>query len=305
MASDKKRKKLMITLLIIVLVLIAVFAVAANTSGERENISKPEKIIREILAPFQNGASVISEKFAVIPEYLSGMNNLMQENSRLEKEISQLQNQIVSAEEIENENQRLKELLNFTSESMTDYMYSTTNVINRSQSTWYNTMIINGGENMGFKVNMPVVANGGLVGRIINVTSHTSEVMLILDQEGAVGGMIQETRAIGIVEGVGSNDKQMRMIHLPYDSAIQKYDRIITSGLGGVYPKGLLIGYVKDWDVDAGGTTITAQIESFVDFDKLEEVMVVTGTKITDTSADGTSNGGNSSGDNNGGNSGN
>ena len=295
MASNKKRKKLMITLLV-VLLLIAVVAVAVNTSGERENISKPEKIIREILAPFQNGASVISEKFSVIPEYLSGMNSLMQENSRLEKEISQLQNQMVSAEEIQNENQRLKELLNFTAESMTDYMYSTTNVINRSQSTWYNTMIINGGENMGFKVNMPVVANGGLVGRIVNVTSHTSEVMLILDREGAVGGMIQETRAIGIVEGVGKNDKQMRMIHLPYDSAIQKYDRIITSGLGGVYPKGLLIGYVKDWEVDSGGTTITAQVESFVDFDKLEEVMVVTGTKLGDISAEGTSDGGSNDG---------
>lgn len=290
MSSDKKKKKIWTTVLVIVLVLAVIFVVAANTSGERENISKPEKIIREILAPFQNGASVISEKFSVVPEYLSGMSNLMQENAKLEKEISQLQNQIVSAEEIQNENQRLKELLNFVSESMTDYTYSTTNVINRSQSTWYSTMIINGGENMGFKVNMPVVANGGLVGRIINVTSNTSEVMLILDQEGAVGGMIQETRAIGIVEGVSANNKQMRLIHLPYDSAIQKYDRIITSGLGGVYPKGLLIGYVKDWEVDAGGTTITAQIESFVDFDKLEEVMVVTGTKISEN-ADGTTTG--------------
>lgn len=281
MASNKKKKKILYTIGIVLLVVILLFVIAANTSGERENISKPEKIIREILAPFQNGASIISDKFSIIPEYLSGMNNLIEENTELQKEISELQNQIVSAEETEQEMQRLKDLLNFATENMSAYQYTTTHVINRSQSTWYNTMIINGGENMGFKVNMPVVANGGLVGRIINVTSNTSEVMLILDQEGAVGSMIQETRAIGVVEGSGNDTEQMKMIHLPYDSTIQKYDRVITSGLGGIYPKGLLIGYIKDWEVDAGGTTITAQVESFVDFDKLEEVMVVTNVNNT------------------------
>ncbi|MGI5824402.1 MAG: rod shape-determining protein MreC [Bacillota bacterium] len=286
MASSKRKKKILYTILVAVIIVALLVVVAVNTSAERENISKPEKIIREILAPFQNGASIISDNFAVIPEYLSGMNGLMQENDQLKQEISELQNQIVSAEETQSENQRLKDLLNFAKENMSDYQYSTTNVINRSQSNWYSTMIINGGENMGFEIDMPVVANGGLVGRIINVTSNTSEVMLILDQDGAVGGMIQETRAIGIVEGSGNDSKQMQMIHLPYDSAIQKYDRVITSGLGGIYPKGLLIGYIKDWEVDAGGTTITALVESFVDFDKLEEVMVVTKTATGDAEAD-------------------
>lgn len=279
MASSKSKKKIIAIVIVVLAVILALLIVAINTSGERENISKPEKLIREILAPFQNGASSVTGQFSNVPEYLNGMNALMKENEDLKKEINNLQNQIISSEEMQAENTRLKKLLNFAQESMTDYEYVTTNVINRSQSNWYNTMIIAGGEDMGFAVNMPVVANGGLVGRIINVTSNTSEVMLILDKEGAVGSMVQETRAIGIVEGGGNETDQMRLIHLSYDSALQKYNKVITSGLGGVYPKGLLIGYIKDWEVDAGGTTITAQVESFVDFDKLEEVMVIKNTK--------------------------
>ena len=283
MAFSKKKKKIVSRVAIIAAAVLLIIIVAVNTSAERDNISAPEKIVREILAPFQNGASLVSGNFSVIPEYLSGMSNLIKENEELKKEVSELQNQIITAEETDAENKRLKELLNFASASMTDYEYKTTNVLNRSQSNWYNTMIIDGGENMGFAVDMPVVANGVLVGRIINGTSNTSEVMLILDKDGAVGSMVQETRAIGIVEGCGNDTKQMKMIHLPYDSTLQRYNKVITSGLGGIYPKGLLIGYVKDWEVDAGGTTITAQIESFVDFDKLEEVMVVTKTKTADT----------------------
>lgn len=279
MTSKKSKKKKLRIIIIVLIVFALLIGLAFNTSGEREDISFPEKIIREILAPFQNGASVMSGSFGTIPEYLSGMNAMMHENEELKKEISALENQIIVAEETEAENTRLKELLNFASEDMKDYEYVTTNVLNRSQSTWYETMIIDGGADMGFKINMPVVASGGLVGRIINVTSNTSEVMLILDQEGAVGAMVQETRAIGIIEGSADNSNQLDFIHLPYDSALQRYNKVITSGLGGVYPKGLLIGYVKDWEVDAGGTTITAKVESFVDFDKLEEVMVVTATK--------------------------
>lgn len=279
MASNKSKKKIIGRIAIVLGIILVLLVVAINTSGERENISKPEKLIREILAPFQNGASSVTGQFSSVPDYLNGMNSLMKENEELKKEINQLQNQTISAAELQAENNRLKDLLSFAQENMSDYEYITTNVINRSQSNWYNTMIISGGEDMGFKVNMPVVANGGLVGRIINVTSNTSEVMLILDKEGAVGGMVQETRAIGIVEGGGNETDQMRLIHLSYDSALQKYNKVITSGLGGIYPKGLLIGYIKDWEVDAGGTTITAQVESFVDFDKLEEVMVIKSTK--------------------------
>lgn len=283
MALSKKKRKLAWTIVIIVVIVALLFLIAGSTSAEREDVSGPEKVIREILAPFQNGASFISEKFSIIPEVLGGVGVLQEENDRLKQENAELENQIILAEELESENQRLKDLLNYAAESMTDYQYTTTNVINRSQSSWYNTMIISGGEDMGFEVNMPVVANGGLVGRISNVTSNTSEVLLILDQSGAVGAMIQETRAIGVVEGLGDNSEQMHMIHLAYDSAIQRYDRVITSGLGGIYPKGLLIGYIKDWEVDNGGTTIDAQVESFVDFDKLEEVMVVTDTATVET----------------------
>ena len=182
-------------------VIIALVVLAGHTSTERSNISGPEKVMREILAPLQNGASAISYKLRGISTYFAGMDKLQEENQLLQEQIDELQQQVVALEEEHQENIRLQELLNMTDSLSDQWQAVGTTVINRSQSNWYKTMIINGGEDNGFVAGMPVVAAGGLVGRIINVSAHTSEVLLILDREGAVGAIIQDTRTVGVVEG--------------------------------------------------------------------------------------------------------
>jgi rod shape-determining protein MreC len=135
-------------------------------------------------------------------------------------------------------------------------------------------MVINGGSDDGFEVDMPVVCAQGLVGRIINTSANTSEVLLITDRDGAMSAMVQNTRTVGVVEGDGETTA-LSMIHVPYDADIANYQQVITSGYGGVYPKGLLVGYINGIELQSDGLMLDIDVRSYVDFNRLEEVMVL------------------------------
>ena len=268
-----RKKKLLIGGLAACLGL-AVLLLAGLTSTERENISKPEQLLREILAPLQNGAGVIAGNMHNWGAYLQGVDNIRAENDELKKEISELRLQLVDLAEYQQENERLQELLNSVEDYKSNFEYVTTTVINRAQSSWYKTIVINGGSDDGFAVDMPVVCAQGLVGRIINTSSHTAEVLLITDREGAVSAMVQNSRTVGVVEGDGETS-ELSMIHVPYDAEIENYQQLVTSGYGGVYPKGLLVGYINSIELKSDGLLLDIAVRSYVDFNRLEEVMVL------------------------------
>ncbi len=268
-----KRKKILIGALAGVLVLALLF-LAGLTSTERENISKPEQFLRDMLAPLQNGASVVSGNIRNWGAYLQGVDNIRAENDELRKEISELRLQLVDLAEYQQENERLRDLLNMAEDVDAQFEYVTTTVVNRSQSSWYKTLVISGGEDAGFAVGMPVVSAQGLVGRIINTSANTAEVLLITDREGAISAMVQNTRTVGVVEGDGETS-ELSMIRVPYDAEIENYQQIITSGYGGVYPKGLLVGYINSIALQSDGLMLDIDVRSYVDFNRLEEVMVL------------------------------
>lgn len=269
-----KKKKFLIGGLAVCLAILLLF-LAGLTPTERENISTPEQFLREMLAPLQNGASVVSDNIRNWGAYLQGVDNIRAENDELKKEISELRLQLVDYAEYEQENERLRELLNAAKDYAGQFDYVTTKVINRSQSSWYKTLVISGGSDDGFAVDMPVVSAQGLVGRIINTSPNTAEVLLITDREGALSVMVQNTRTIGVVEGDGETS-ELSMIHVPYDAEIENYQQLITSGYGGVYPKGLLVGYINSIDLESDGLMLDIDVRSYVDFNRLEEVMVLT-----------------------------
>lgn len=270
---NPKKKKFWIGALAAFLVILVLF-LAGLTSTERANISTPEQFLREMLAPLQNGASVVSGNIHNWGAYLQGVDNIRAENEALKKENSELRMQLVDYAECEQENERLRELLHSTADYADRFEYVTTTVVNRSQSSWYKTLIISGGSDDGFAVNMPVVSAQGLVGRIINTSPNTAEVLLITDREGALSVMVQNTRTIGVVEGDGETN-ELSMIHVPYDAEIENYQQIITSGYGGIYPKGLLVGYINSIDMESNGLMLNIAVSSYVDFNRLEEVMVL------------------------------
>jgi len=155
-------------------------------------------------------------------------------------------------------------------------------IINRNPSAWYQTVTINRGSNDGVKVNDPVIANLGLVGKVISVSPSSSDVLLILDGEGQVGALIRDSkgRAInGILQGTFRRSPRLNSegsleMSFRREDEINIGDLVFTSGLGDVYPKGIPIGVVASIKLDSSGLLKNAYIDPMVNFDSLEEVYV-------------------------------
>ena len=140
---------------------------------------------------------------------------------------------------------------------------------------------INRGTNDGVHENMAVVTEKGLVGNVVEAGPAASKVQLILDPRSSVGTLVQraESRVAGIVQGDSTNPTMPRMINIPRNADVVEGDVIVTSGFGGVYPKGLIVGLVSEIQNDEGGLLKYAVLESAVDFQKLEDVAVIVASR--------------------------
>ncbi len=270
---DKNRIKWLVGILLAAFILLLV--IAGKTGVTNRRLTGVERGLRDFLAPLQSGATAVYEALRVIPEYFAGIQALQEENAALEKQLDDLQAQYDALVEVEAENQRLTNLLGVYEDYKEEWEPVTVPVTGRNASTWYQTITIRGGENRGFTPDLPVINGDGLVGRILNVSKYSSEVLLLLDNNAAAACLVQNTRTPGVIQASDNETGMLELIHVPYDSPIEPYQTIVTSGLGGVYPKGLRIGFITEIDEEPGGLMLSAQVEPFVDFDRLEEVMVL------------------------------
>ena len=154
-------------------------------------------------------------------------------------------------------------------------------VIGRDYATWSGVIVIDRGTASGVHENMPVVTEKGLVGVVVEAAPYSSKVQLILDPRAAVGTLVQrqESRVAGIVEGDPANALMPRMKNIPKSADVVEGDVVVTSGYGGVYPKGVLVGTVKALKNDEGGLLKYAVLEPAVDFQRLEDVVVIVASR--------------------------
>ena len=154
-------------------------------------------------------------------------------------------------------------------------------VIGREQATWTSMIVINKGTSDGIAKNMPVVTEKGLVGVVTEVAPNAAKVQLILDPRCSVGTLIQrpESRVAGIVQGSIADAMKPNMINIPKNSDVVEGDMVITSGFGGIYPKGIAVGTVDSLEDDGGGLLKIAVLKPAVDFQKLEDVLVITASR--------------------------
>lgn len=257
------------------ILVLAIFALMKSTGlveGEKPPL---ERAFRDLAAPLQRFSVSVTrwvENAFAVPFNLF---RATQQNEQLTKEIQELKNQLQGYEECRQENERLKKLLDFQTKSQNAWKLTAAAVIGRDPGNWFRTVTIDKGSRQGIKEGMPVLVPEGLVGRIVSVTANTSEVMLISDPRSAVSGLIQETRSPGIVEGTADPSGLIRMIHIPYDVFVRNGQTVITSGLGSFYPKGIAIGKITDARKDPTGLFYVATVQPFIDFNRLEEVLVL------------------------------
>jgi rod shape-determining protein MreC len=151
-------------------------------------------------------------------------------------------------------------------------------VIAKDYNSWTNTITIDRGSSDGVNKYMPVIVPQGVVGFVSSVSRYTSQVQLLVDPRTAIGGIVQrpESRVASILKGDGNNSDFLVFGNIPKEADVIKGDTIVTSGYGGVYPKGLLIGTVSQVSADGSGVSLAALVKPAVDFTKVEEVFVIT-----------------------------
>lgn len=260
----------------ILLIICLLLGLINITSANRENSSAIEKTIREMYTPLQSGVNGVSSFFQKFELVFSTKQSLLNKVKDLEKENNQIKIENQTLREDTDELLRLRNIVDFIDANKLTYNLVTARVIARSPNNWYKTLTINKGSQQGIIKDMAVISPDGLVGRIESVNDNSAQVILITDREVAVGAILQRTRETnGIVEG-RDDSSLLGMENIPYYSEIRKGDRVITSGLSEYYPKGILIGTIKQIKREPGGLLLSAEVTPGVEFDKLEEVLVVT-----------------------------
>jgi rod shape-determining protein MreC len=231
-----------------------------------------DRIVNSVVAPVQSSVTRLARRTKNIGTHYLFLTRVEKENAHMKKEIEQLKMERARLLEIEKQNDRLLGFLDFKRDFPGRTVMA--EVIGNDFGSWFKTVIVNRGSESGIKTGMAAVASGELIGRTIDVAGNYSKVLLLTDFRNAVDAMIQRTRDRGIVKGENSNVLKMR--YIPLNADVQIGDSVISSGLGGVYPKGFVIGKIAKIKRSGQNLFQEAEIIPERDFSKLEEVFIIT-----------------------------
>jgi rod shape-determining protein MreC len=263
-----KRFRLLFTAL---LFLLPAFLVLTLQVPEERRASLAERVLLQLSLPLQQRAQrALLWVRGVVEQYVF-LIRVHQENQDLKRTVSALRE----------ENNRLKEAL-LTEERLEKLSYlqsqyssvsRVAQIFARDPSSWFKTVLVNKGEKDGVAKDMAVVTSEGVVGRVIEVSLHTAKVLLITDPNSAMDVIVQRSRTQGIMEGKVEEVCVLKYVQKNED--VQVGDKLITSGLGGIFPKGLMTGTVTKVERKRPGIFQYIEVTPSVDFSRLEEVLIL------------------------------
>lgn len=261
---------------IIAVILISVLGILFFGAVRQINTPFTSSIVINTLAPFQSGVAYVGDSLARFKNYIVEIFYIYDVNRELKAENEKLKLQMLQDNDLVVENQHLTQLLNYKT-SHPEFNLQAARIVSRDTATWSNHIIINVGRNDGVEKNMPVVTPDGLVGHIDEAYGSYSEVELITDPRSAVSAIVQraDSRLTGVVKGVADSSSSINLNNIPQYANIKTGDTIITSGLSGIYPKGIVIGSVYKLETTAGGLLQYAVLYPAVNFQSLENVFVI------------------------------
>lgn len=230
-----------------------------------------ESAALSVVMPLQQVIASLAQRLSGLWQGYVNLVQVRQENLRLQHQVDVLQGQLTHYQEAYLQQQRLRELLGFR--SLTFPQAVVAEVVGIDPSPWSEVITMNKGSRDGLRKDIAVVTHQGLVGRTIEVAPHYATVLLVTDRRSAVDAFIQRTRARGIVVGKSRRLCELRYVDL--HAEIQVGDTVVASGLGQVYPKGLLIGTVAAVHQKPYGLFHEVEVQPTVDLAKLEEVLVL------------------------------
>ena len=271
MLSFLRRNQVLFSAFLSVLVSLYIIAPAAKGQHRSDPIGP---LVMAVMRPLQSGiqASVIGIRGFFMG--YAALRGVATENERLKARIRELEGEKSKLLEEEATNKRLRELMEFRSEWAPKSM--TASVIANSASAYFHSLIIDKGTKDGVERGMAVISSLGVVGQVVAVTSRNAKVLLVTDPHSGVDAMDQRSRGRGIVSGSLENGPVMKYVKRSED--LKEGDRLVTSGLDGVFPKGLMIGTISKVNKKSVGLFQYIEVNLAVDPQRVEEVLVVRGT---------------------------
>ncbi len=231
-----------------------------------------------IASPISAVIDTISDAFDGFTMYFREYDNLKAENRILRDKLAELEGQIYEAELYKEENEWLYNYLELKREH-TDYSLLSASVIRREAGNYMTVITLDKGTAHGVEVNMPVITNEGIVGYVSEVGLNFSKVLTIIETATSIGAYIERTGELGLVEGVYelNGSGYCRISYLPTNADIKVGDKIVSSGVGSIYPRGLIIGVVSEIVPDEFSRNLTAVVKPSAALNNISDVMILTG----------------------------
>ncbi|MCI2058143.1 MAG: rod shape-determining protein MreC [Oscillibacter sp.] len=256
----------------------AVIAVAMAVLSYFSNTSSPLANLTGVVAsPFRTAYTAVSDWIGDKWAYYQDYQELKKENKALKKKIAEMESQVRQGQTASDENDRLHKLLNLQ-EKRPEFRYETAAVTERSSSNWTSSLTLNKGTSQDVKVNDCVITEEGyLVGIVTRVGLNWCTVLTVLDTDASLGAQVFRTSDIGVAQGDFNLMPQgkLKLSYLPAKSSLLNGDLVVTSGLGGYYPSGLVIGSVDAVQLDDAGATEYATLTPEADLANLSEVFII------------------------------
>lgn len=257
----------------VISVALALMSVFSYTSSPLANVANV------IASPFRSAYTGIADWFNDKQNYYRDTTALEEENAALKKQLAEMEAAIRQAEKDSAENERLKQLLGLQAQrpDLTSDLQAAM-ITEHTVTNWTSSLTIDKGTNLGLEVNDCVISEtGALVGLISEVGTNWATILTLVDTDTSLGAQVFRTGDLGLAQGNFSlmGEKRLRLEYLPADCSLLGGDLVVTSGLGGFYPAGLVIGSVAEVQVDDSGATSYAVLSPAVDFDELTEVFVI------------------------------
>ena len=230
--------------------------------------------VTNLIMPIQNGVTFLKNKISGNQQFFATMDSLKEENEKLKTKNTQLEEALRQLEIIQSENSTLKEYLNLT-EQYKSYKTIPAYVISKDSSNYSCIFVINAGSKIGIKENMTVIAAEGLVGYVIAVTENTAKIQPLIDTSNVVSATLENSKDNVICRGTLTGN-ELRATYVSTDTVLTEGEKLYTSGMGGIYPKGVYIGEIQKINEEKNITDRSFIVKSAVDFANLETVLVIT-----------------------------
>lgn len=267
MISESSKIKIVNNLIVLALALYGL----SQKRFDLEEMTLFQRLVVEVVSPVQKGITNSRQEMESLLDNYIRIVNTSKENAYLKDKISRLENDLFQMEEIRRENFRLKQMLHYSEDIQQDKILA--QVIGWDSANQFKVLRLNRGESDGIRLMAPVITHKGLVGYVYRLGANYADVLTILDPNNRVDALIERTRTHGIVEGVFNHHCALKYVNR--NEPIEVGDKMITAGVGGIYPKGIKVGMITNIDRETAGMTLGVEITPSVDFQTLEEVLVL------------------------------